>query len=98
MIFDEASQIEIGDYLPLLVRFRSTLQKLVFIGDDKQREPPIHIIYAPLFLMLSIAPIVAPYGTGDIPDLESIFEKRHLQENAIFLDTQCESAFYQVNG
>ena len=37
VIFDEASQIEIGDYFPMLIRFRSTLRKLVFIGDDKQR-------------------------------------------------------------
>lgn len=36
VIFDEASQIEIGDYFPLLYRFQPTLQKLVFIGDDKQ--------------------------------------------------------------
>ncbi|KAG0706770.1 hypothetical protein DFH29DRAFT_117731 [Suillus ampliporus] len=38
MIFDEASQIEVGDYLPLLHRFQRTLQKMVFIGDDKQCE------------------------------------------------------------
>lgn len=38
VIFDEASQIEIGDYFPALVRFRPTLRKLVFIGDDKQCE------------------------------------------------------------
>jgi AAA domain len=37
VIVDEASQIEVGDYLPLLSRFRSTLRKVVFIGDDKQR-------------------------------------------------------------
>ena len=37
VIFDEASQIEIGDYFPMLILFRSTLRKLVFIGDDKQR-------------------------------------------------------------
>ncbi|PPQ67578.1 hypothetical protein CVT25_012072 [Psilocybe cyanescens] len=67
VIFDEASQIEIGDYFPVLVKFKSTLQKLVFIGDDKQ---------------------LAPYGTSDIPDLESIFEKSHLRERAVFLDTQ----------
>jgi regulator of nonsense transcripts 1 len=36
VIFDEASQIEIGDYFPMLVHFRSTLRKLVFIGDHKQ--------------------------------------------------------------
>jgi hypothetical protein len=38
IIFDEASQIEVGDYLPVLQRFRPSLQKMVFIGDDKQRE------------------------------------------------------------
>jgi len=36
VVVDEASQIEIGDYLPLLYRFTETLRKLVFIGDDKQ--------------------------------------------------------------
>jgi len=38
VVVDEASQIEIGDYLPLLFHF-PTLQKLVFIGDDKQLAP-----------------------------------------------------------
>ncbi|EIW84346.1 hypothetical protein CONPUDRAFT_50903 [Coniophora puteana RWD-64-598 SS2] len=36
IIFDEASQIEVGDYLPVLHRCQRTLEKLVFIGDDKQ--------------------------------------------------------------
>lgn len=36
IIFDEASQIEIGDYFPLISRFRNSISKLVFIGDDKQ--------------------------------------------------------------
>ncbi|KAH9482282.1 ATP-dependent helicase upf1 [Psilocybe cubensis] len=67
VIFDEASQIEIGDYMSLLHRFKSSLQKLVFIGDDKQ---------------------LAPYGTSDIPELQSIFEKLHLRKAAVFLDTQ----------
>jgi len=35
-IVDEASQIEIGNYVPLLVQHQSTLRKLVFVGDDKQ--------------------------------------------------------------
>lgn len=39
LILDEASQIECGGYLPILHRFRSTLWKLVFIGDDKQCDP-----------------------------------------------------------
>lgn len=36
-IFDEASQIEVGDYVPMLHRYQKTTHKLVFIGDDKQR-------------------------------------------------------------
>ncbi|TFY60454.1 hypothetical protein EVJ58_g5144 [Rhodofomes roseus] len=39
VIVDEASQIEMGDYVPLLGRFNRTLKKLVFIGDDKQLAP-----------------------------------------------------------
>jgi regulator of nonsense transcripts 1 len=39
VIFDEASQIEVGEYLPLLQRFQHSLQKMVFIGDDKQLAP-----------------------------------------------------------
>jgi regulator of nonsense transcripts 1 len=35
---DEASQVEIGDYVPMLCRFASSLQKMVFIGDDRQCE------------------------------------------------------------
>ena len=38
VIVDEASQIEVGQYLPLFSRFRTTLKKIVFIGDDKQCE------------------------------------------------------------
>ncbi|KAG1817481.1 P-loop containing nucleoside triphosphate hydrolase protein [Suillus subaureus] len=43
VIFDEASQIEVGDYLPLLQRFQHNLQKMVFIGDDKQHRMPLVI-------------------------------------------------------
>lgn len=38
IIFDEASQIEVGNYVPVLHRFSRTVSKLVFIGDDKQRK------------------------------------------------------------
>ena len=38
VIVDEASQIEVGDYLLLLAKYKSTLRKMVFIGDDKQCE------------------------------------------------------------
>ena len=36
IIFDEASQIEVGDYIPAIRHFSSTLRKMVFIGDNKQ--------------------------------------------------------------
>jgi len=38
VIIDEASQIYLADYVPLLDRFSHSLKKLVLIGDDKQRE------------------------------------------------------------
>ncbi|KAI9461669.1 P-loop containing nucleoside triphosphate hydrolase protein, partial [Lactarius psammicola] len=41
VVIDEASQVEIGQYLPLFESFGHTLRKLSFIGDDKQyRMPP----------------------------------------------------------
>ena len=36
IIVDEASQIETGDYLAILARYKTTLRKMIFIGDDKQ--------------------------------------------------------------
>ena len=36
VIVDEASQIEAGDYLPILAKHKTTLRKMIFIGDDKQ--------------------------------------------------------------
>ncbi|KAJ7104042.1 P-loop containing nucleoside triphosphate hydrolase protein [Mycena belliarum] len=39
VIVDEASQVEVGSYLPMINRFSHSLRKLVFIGDDKQLAP-----------------------------------------------------------
>ncbi|KAF7316738.1 AAA-12 domain-containing protein [Mycena chlorophos] len=39
IIVDEASQIEIGDYLPVLDQYGAALCKMCFIGDDKQLPP-----------------------------------------------------------
>ncbi|THH33182.1 hypothetical protein EUX98_g960 [Antrodiella citrinella] len=39
VLIDEASQIEVGDYLPLLSKFGASVRKLVFIGDEKQLAP-----------------------------------------------------------
>ena len=38
LVVDEASQIEIGNYLPVFTRYL-TIRKVCFIGDDKQRKP-----------------------------------------------------------
>ncbi|KIO15260.1 hypothetical protein M404DRAFT_118407 [Pisolithus tinctorius Marx 270] len=40
LIFDEGSQIEVGNYLPVIHRFMHSLTKLVFIGDPKQHRMP----------------------------------------------------------
>lgn len=37
VIVDEASQIEIHDYIPILNKFHYSIRKLAFVGDDKQR-------------------------------------------------------------
>ncbi|KAG6329771.1 hypothetical protein ID866_9317, partial [Astraeus odoratus] len=39
IIFDEASQNEVGDYLPIIHRFGETRTKMVFIRDQKQLAP-----------------------------------------------------------
>ncbi|KAE9405144.1 hypothetical protein BT96DRAFT_988692 [Gymnopus androsaceus JB14] len=39
LVIDEASQIEIGDYVPVFMKAIGTLQKVCLIGDDKQLPP-----------------------------------------------------------
>jgi hypothetical protein len=91
VIIDEASQIEVGQYVPLFKSFGNTLRKLCFIGDDKQcqssQRPQIGPILNPL--------IVPPHGQDDLGNLQSIFELDHLKEHRSFLDTQC--APYRVS-
>jgi len=50
-IIDEASQIEVGQYIPLIKSFGNTLQKLCFIGDDEQCRScsPVSLVKAQLF-------------------------------------------------
>lgn len=36
MVVDEASQIEVGNYISIFTNFKHSLRKLCFIGDDKQ--------------------------------------------------------------
>lgn len=37
LVVDEASQIEVGNYVSTFSEFKDSLRKLCFIGDDKQR-------------------------------------------------------------
>jgi regulator of nonsense transcripts 1 len=39
LVIDEASQIEVGDYVAVFSKYVSSLRKLCFIGDDKQLPP-----------------------------------------------------------
>ena len=87
LIVDEASQIELGGYLPVFHNFEKTLRRVCFVGDDKQRRSRSIAIRFILLALFS----VPPYGQEDIPELQSIFEIQYHRRHAIFLDTQCES-------
>ncbi|EJD33894.1 hypothetical protein AURDEDRAFT_76602 [Auricularia subglabra TFB-10046 SS5] len=43
LLVDEASQIDVGNYLHIAHAFRHTLRKLVFVGDDQQHRLPTPI-------------------------------------------------------
>jgi hypothetical protein len=92
VVIDEASQIEIGDYIPLFTNF-PTVRKVVFIGDNMQCESCLFYIH---FILKHL--LVPPHGQDDIQDLQSIFEVDHLTKQDstgknpfIFLDTQCKA-------
>ncbi|KAA1467651.1 hypothetical protein DENSPDRAFT_257146 [Dentipellis sp. KUC8613] len=87
VIIDEASQIEIGNYIPLLHKFKHSLAKIVFIGDDKQCVSCFHLSFNDIDPVLA----VPPYGQEDIPELRSVFEVPHLRRDPVFLDTNCGS-------
>jgi hypothetical protein len=88
VIVDEASQIEIGDYIPMIHLYGRTIKKLVFIGDDKQCKPSLCTLQRHLIVASHVS--VPPHGQGDLHDLKSIFEVSHLRKYALFLDIQCE--------
>jgi hypothetical protein len=89
VIIDEASQIEVSQYIPLFNGFGRTLRKLCFIGDNKQCR------YCYVVPLLTGSPgltsfQVPPHDQDTLRDLESIFERGHLRSSVSFLDTQCE--------
>jgi hypothetical protein len=55
VIVDEASQIEVGQYVPLFKAFGHTLRKLCFIGDDKQCMSSLQYL-RPTLTLCSTAP------------------------------------------
>ncbi|KAF9049492.1 P-loop containing nucleoside triphosphate hydrolase protein [Hymenopellis radicata] len=67
LVVDEASQINIFEYMHLFWKFRADLKKVCFFGDPKQ---------------------LAPFGSDTTPSLQSIFQLRHFQKAAFFLDVQ----------
>lgn len=92
VVVDEASQIAASNYMAPLKAF-STIQKLCFIGDDKQCK--FHFSIFMYFSINSLICPVPPFGQEDIKDIQSIFEISHLRSQAKFLDTQCEHFFLQ---
>jgi AAA domain len=89
VIIDEASQIEVSQYVPLFKTFGNSLRKLCFIGDDKQRK----LLSCCIYLKLNVFQ-VPPHAQDNLGNLQSIFELEHLRESVTFLDTQCESYFH----
>jgi hypothetical protein len=86
VIIDEASQIEVGQYVPLFNSYGKTLRKICFVGDDKQCKSLFPTALPEIQLLL-----VPPHGQDDLQNLQSIFEVDHLRETFTFefLDTQC---------
>jgi hypothetical protein len=84
VIIDEASQIEVGQYVPLFKTFSQSLRKICFVGDDKQCKLLKHYMQPETQCF-----IVPPHGQDDLQNLQSIFELDHLRERLAFLDTQC---------
>lgn len=86
LIVDEASQIEIGNYIPVFSNFSGTLRKACFIGDDKQCQYFLGL--SPYYEINYFS--VPPFGQEDLQDLQSVFEISHLRTHATFLDVQCK--------
>ncbi|KAI0090550.1 P-loop containing nucleoside triphosphate hydrolase protein [Irpex rosettiformis] len=66
LVVDEASQINVFEYMHLFHKFED-LEKVCFFGDPKQ---------------------LPPFGQDAVPQLQSIFDVKHLKPTAYFLNTQ----------
>jgi superfamily I DNA and/or RNA helicase len=90
VVIDEASQIEISQYIPLFKSYGKNLRNICFIGDDKQCGQ-FHAFVSRTFIFYLLP--VPPHGQDDLKNLQSIFELDHLKASAVFLDTQCENQY-----
>ena len=93
LIVDEASQVLVNDYLTGLTGYAATLKRVCFVGDDKQRAwcPSFEAMDVPLTPNFS----VPPHGAAQLGDIESVFEIRHIRQNAMFLNTQCKWIYFR---
>jgi hypothetical protein len=86
LVVDEASQIEVGDYMSVFYG-HDTIRKMCFIGDDKQCT--LSFFIEAVSRELGSLIIVPPFGQEDNNELRSVFELENLRKLALFLDTQC---------
>ncbi|KAJ6576605.1 P-loop containing nucleoside triphosphate hydrolase protein [Mycena vulgaris] len=92
VMVDEASQVEIGNFVPMLYSFSKSLQKLVFIGDDKQRwcisSCCRHTVKTVLirFKASSKWNTCANRPSSSTPNIGWFrFSPRHIEPNSVFL-------------
>lgn len=85
LVVDEASQIALSDFVHPLSSLKS-LEKLSFIGDDKQC---MFLDYCECCFM-AYKTSVPPFGQDDEKTVQSVFDKPHLKTSSILLNTQCE--------
>jgi hypothetical protein len=68
-----ASQIQLGDLLPMLHIFGSSIKRLCMVGDHKQCMS----LYENKRSVINLS-LVAPYGQEQVQGIESIFEIDHI--------------------
>ncbi|KAJ3846366.1 P-loop containing nucleoside triphosphate hydrolase protein, partial [Lentinula lateritia] len=81
LVVDEASQINVFEYMHIFHQFRRSLVKVCFFGDPKQCKYLFNPIMSPL---LSIP----PFGQERVKTLQSIFDIEYLKPTSYFLDIQ----------
>ncbi|KAJ3927266.1 MAG: P-loop containing nucleoside triphosphate hydrolase protein [Lentinula lateritia] len=76
LVIDEASQINVFEYMHIFHKFRRSLVKVCFFGDSKQCE----YLFNPI--------ILPPFGQERVKTLQSIFDIEYLKPTSYFLDVQ----------